>query len=78
MLKTSFTNRGGLNYTLYSQPVTVSVSENVITGQSPAASHAPETPGANEALPYIMGACALIIIAAAIIVPVTLKRRKNK
>lgn len=77
MLKTSVNNRGGMNYTLYSQPVTVSVSADggaTATETQPAA----QPQALNGALPYVIGACALVIIAAAAIVIFTLKGRKKK
>ena len=79
MIKSSFTNRGGLNYTLYSQPITVTVSADVQINQSPAATSTPSdtTTNPNSALPYVIGACTLVIIVAVIIVIVTLNRRKN-
>lgn len=78
MIKSSFTNRGGLNYSLYSQPVTVTVSSNAQVNESPSSS-SPSTsnPNYSPALPYVIAACALVIILAVIIVAVTLKRRKN-
>ena len=77
MLKTSVNNRGGMNYSLYSQPVTVSVSADggaTATETQPAA----QPQALNGALPYVIGACALVIIAAAAIVIFTLKGRKKK
>ena len=80
MIKSSFTNRGGLNYTLYSQPVTVTVdaSAPAPTEQPSAAPGTqPEETADTSAVPYIVGACVLVVIIAAVIIIMTVNKRKN-